>query len=218
MNAIIFGPPGSGKGTYASVLEKRIGMVKISTGDIIREEIGKNTAIGKRMKDFYGRGELVPDSIVIEILKKRFSHSDVLQKGFILDGYPRTIPQAQILDKITRIDVIINLKVPDWVIIERLSNRRICKKCGVIYNLKYLKPKKEGICDVCGGELFQRDDDKSEVIKERILVYQKQTRPLLEYYEGKIPFAEVECNSPEIPPEVIVDKILEKLKDLGFVK
>ncbi|MGC9345751.1 MAG: adenylate kinase family protein [Candidatus Bathyarchaeales archaeon] len=218
MNAMIFGPPGSGKGTYASALEKRIGMVKISTGDIIREEIGKNTAIGRRMKDFYGRGELVPDSMVMEILKKRILQSDVLQKGFILDGYPRTIPQAQMLDKIVRIDVIINLKVPDWVIIERLSNRRICKKCGAIYNLKYLKPKNEGICDVCEGELFQRDDDKPEVIKERIMVYQKQTRPLLDYYKGKTSFAEVECNSPEIPPDVIVDKILKELKKLGFIK
>jgi adenylate kinase len=218
MNAIIFGPPGSGKGTYASILEKKLGIVKISTGDIIREEIGKNTELGKRMNDYYDRGELVPDDIVIEALKKRISEPDYVKKGFIFDGYPRTIQQAEALNKIAKIDVIINLKVPDWIIVERLSNRRTCKECGANYNLKYLKPKIEGVCDKCGGELCQRGDDKPEVIRERVRVHQKQTQPLLEYYKEKIPFVEFECESPDTPPEVNVEKILRGLKKLGFVK
>jgi len=218
MNAIIFGSPGSGKGTYASILEKKLGIVKISTGDIIREEIDKNTELGKRMKDYYDRGDLVPDDIVIEVLKKRISEPDCVEKGFIFDGYPRTISQVEALSKIAKIDVIINLDVPDWIIIERLSNRRTCKECGTNYNLKYLKPKTEGFCDKCGGELYQREDDKPEVIRDRIRVHEKQTQPLLEYYKGKIPFVEFKCESPDIPPEVNIEKILEGLKKLGFYK
>jgi len=217
MKAIIFGPPGSGKGTYASILEKKLGPVKVSTGDIIREEIEKNTELGKRMKEYHDRGELVPDEIVIDALKKRISEPDCVEKGFILDGYPRNIPQTEALSGITKIDLIINLNVPDWIIIERLSNRRTCKGCGANFNVKYLKTKTEGVCDKCGGELIQRDDDKPEVIKERIRVYQEQTRPVLEYYKGKVPFVEFECNDPNIPPEENVEKILEKLKKLGYM-
>jgi len=218
MNAIIFGPPGSGKGTYAFILEKKLGIVKVSTGDLIREEIDKNTESGKRMKEYLDKGVLVPDEIATKLLKKRISEPDCVEKGFILDGYPRTIPQAETLSKITEIDVIINLNVPDWIIIERLSNRRTCEKCGANYNVKYLKPKIEGVCDKCGGELYQRDDDKPEVIRERIRVYQEQTQPLLKYYKEKIQFIEFECNDPEIPPEENVEKILVELKKLGFYK
>jgi len=217
MNAIIFGPPGSGKGTYASILEKKLGIVKVSTGDIVREEIEKNTKLGKKMKGYHDRGKLVPDEIIIEVLKKRISELDCVERGFILDGYPRTVQQAEALDEITKIDVIIDLNVLDWIIIERLSSRRTCKECGANFNVKYLKPKIKGICDKCGGELIQRDDDKPEVIKERIKVYQKQTQPLLNYYKGKIPFVEFECKDPEIPPENNVEKILVKLKKLGYI-
>jgi len=127
MKAIIFGPPGSGKGTYASIIQEKIGTIKISTGDIVREEERKGTELGKMMKQYKDKGLLVPDEIIIEVLKKRISQPDCIEKGFILDGYPRTIPQAKALDKITPIDVIINLILPNWVIIERLTNRRICK-------------------------------------------------------------------------------------------
>ena len=218
MKAIIFGPPGSGKGTYASIIERKLGTIKISTGDMVREEIDNNTEMGKRIKGYYERGELIPDEIVNEILKKRISEPDCVKKGFILDGYPRTVPQAEVLRKTTEINVIINLNVSDWIIIERLSNRRTCRECEAIFNVKYLKPKIEGICDKCGGELYQRDDDKPEVIRERIRVYQEQTQPLLEYYKGKIQFVEFVCDSPEIPPEENVEKILGELKKLGFVK
>jgi adenylate kinase len=216
MNAIIFGPPGSGKGTYASFIEEKLGLIKISTGDLLRETVEKKTDIGKKAQEYMNKGELVPDDIVTEILKRRISEPDCVKKGFILDGYPRTVPQAKALDKIAKIDVIINLNVPDWIIIERLSNRRTCKKCEATYNVKYLKPKIEGICDKCGGELYQRDDDKPEVIKERINVYQKQTQSLLKYYKGKMQFVEFKCESPDIPPEVNVEIILKKMKELGF--
>jgi len=217
MNAIIFGPPGSGKGTYASILQERLGIVKISTGDMVREEIKKSTELGLKMKEYHDRGELVPDEIIIEMLKKRISQPDCKEKGFILDGYPRTVNQAKALEDFTKIDVVINLKVPDWVIVERLSTRRICKKCGAIYNVKYLKPKVEGICDKCGGELIQREDDKPEVIKERIRVYYEKIKPTLDYLLARIPFIEVSCDSPEIPPEVMVDKIVKKLKEKKFI-
>ena len=218
MHAIIFGPPGAGKGTYASLLEKKLGIVKLSTGDMVRDEIKKGSELGKKIKTYYDQGKLVPDEIIIEMLKKRIYQEDCKRKGFILDGFPRTIQQSQALDKITKIDVIINLKVPDWVIIERLSNRRVCKKCGAIYNLKYLKPKIDGVCDKCGGKLIQREDDKPEVIKERIRIYEKQSKPVLDYYRGKLPFVEVECKSPNIQPGVMVEKILKKLKEGKFIE
>ena len=137
MKAVIFGPPGSGKGSYAYIIGEKLGTTKISTGDLIREEIRKNTELGKKMKDYHDRGNLVPDEIVIDILKKRISEPDCIERGFILDGYPRTVQQAEALSKITATDVIINLNVPDWIIIERLSNRRACKECDATFNLKY---------------------------------------------------------------------------------
>lgn len=217
MRFIIFGPPGAGKGTYASMLASKLKMAQISTGDIIRDEIKQNTDLGKKIIDFVNKGELVPDEIVIEILKEEISKPSS-KKGFILDGYPRTIEQAKAVDKIEEIDAIIRLVVPEWVIIERLSSRRICKNCGAVYNIRYLKPKKEGVCDVCGGELYQREDDKPEVIKERLKVYEVQTQPLISYYSGKVPFVNIECESVDIPPETIVKDILQELQKMDLTK
>ena len=217
MRFIIFGPPGAGKGTYASMLASKLEIAKISTGDIIREEIKRNTDLGKRIVDFVTRGKLVPDEIVITVLKEEIDKPSS-KNGFILDGYPRTIEQAKALDNTEKIDAVIRLVVPEWVIIERLSNRRTCKNCGAIYNVKYLKPKKLGICDTCGGELYQREDDKPEVIKERLRVYEAQTQPLINYYRNEVQFVNIECKSVDIPPETIVKKILQELQKKNLMK
>jgi adenylate kinase len=171
------------------------------------------------MKTYSDKGMLAPDELVIEMIKERINKSDCKEKGFILDGFPRTINQAEALSKFAKIGGIIDLDVPEWVIVARLSNRRTCKKCGAIFNVKYLKPKVEGVCDNCGGELFQRDDDKEEVIKERIAVYKKETQPVLEYFKKKrIPFIVSGASKPEIPPEPIVDEIMKNMKKAKWIK
>jgi adenylate kinase len=217
VKAIIFGAPGSGKGTYASRLQSKLGIKVIATGDIFREKMKKDTAKGREIKSYVEKGLLVPDNIVIEVLKKKLAETS-MEKGFILDGYPRTIKQAEALEDIAKIDVIIQLKVPDWIIIERLSARRICKNCGEIYNLRYLKPKNDMKCDKCGGPLYQRPDDSPQVIRERIKVYEQQTQPLLRYYkEKKIPFIKYKTEKLDTPPEEAVQEILNDLKKLKLV-
>jgi len=217
VSAIIFGAPGSGKGTYASRLQSKLGVEVIATGDVFREIMKEDTPLAHKVKVYVEKGLLVPDDVVVEVLKQRMTRIPN-GKGFILDGYPRTIEQAKALEKIAKIDVIIQLVVPEWIIIERLSARRICKNCGAVYNLRYLKPKVDMICDKCGGQLYQRPDDTPEVIKKRIEVYEKQTQPILEYYRGKgVPFVEFKTESLEMPPEVAVEEIIRGLKKLKFV-
>jgi adenylate kinase len=216
VNAIIFGAPGSGKGTYASRLQAKIGVDVISMGDIFREIIKEDTDLGREVKGYVEKGLLGPDSLTIQVLKSHIAKIKT-KKGLLFDGYPRTIEQAEALEKIAKIDVIIQLTVPDWIIIERLSTRRICRNCGEVYNIRYLKPKVEGTCDKCGGPLYQRPDDTPEVIKKRIQVYEQQTQPLLEYYQKRrVPFVRFETQSLESPPEVAVDEILKGLKKLGL--
>ncbi len=214
MKAIIFGAPGSGKGTYASRLQTKLGVEVISTGDIFRELMKENSELGRKVKSYVEKGLLVPDDVVVEVLKQRLSKIPQ-GKGFILDGFPRTLEQAKILDSISEIDVILLLDVPDWIIVERLSSRRICRNCGTVYNIRFLKPKVENICDKCTGPLYQRSDDNPEVIKKRLQVYQDQTKPLLEYFkQKKLPFLVSSTTNLEQPPEPIVDKIVEELKKL----
>jgi adenylate kinase len=214
MRAVIFGPPGSGKGTYASRLQVKLGVDVIAMGDIFREMMKEDTPLGKKVKGFVEKGLLVPDDVVMEVLKARLSKPSS-RKGFIMDGFPRTIEQAKALDKIASIDVIILLTVPDRVIVERLSARRICKNCGEVYNLRYLKPKREGICDKCGGQLCQRTDDTPRVIEDRIGVYERQTQPILKYYvKKKVPVVEFKCDRLDLPPEEAVTEILNGLKKL----
>ena len=214
MNAIIFGAPGSGKGTYASRLQARLGVDVIAMGDIFREIMKEDTELGKKVKGYVEKGLLVPDDIVIEVLKRRLAKIPK-EKGFILDGYPRTLEQAKTLEEIAKIDVILLLMVPDWIIIERLSSRRICKNCGAVYNIRFLKPKVDMVCDKCGGPLYQRSDDNPGVIKKRIQVYEEQTRPILQFFkERTVPFVVANCDALDTPPETVVETILKELKKL----
>ena len=217
LKAIIFGAPGSGKGTYASRLQAKLGVDVIAMGDIFRELMKEDSELGKTVKGYVEKGMLVPDNVVVEVLKKRLSKVPK-EKGFLLDGYPRTLDQAKVLDTVTPIDVILLLEVPDWIIIERLSSRRICKNCGTVYNTRFLKPKVEGICDKCGGTLYQRSDDTPEVIKNRLQVYQAQANPLLEFYKAKhVSFIISKATALETPPEDMVDKMIADLKKLNLV-
>ncbi|MFH1623378.1 MAG: nucleoside monophosphate kinase [Candidatus Aenigmatarchaeota archaeon] len=218
MRFLIFGPPGAGKGTYTTRLKDILGIAAISTGDVFRDAIKQDTPLGQKVKQYLDSGQLVPDEVVIGVLRDWLGQPET-QKGFILDGYPRTLKQAQDLEKLTPIDAVINLVVPEWVIVERLSSRRVCKQCGTIYNVRFLKPKVEGVCDKCGGPLIQRPDDMPDVIKERIKLYEATTKPLLEFFENAgMPIVSVECNEVDVPPEIIVDKILNALRERKLIK
>jgi len=214
LNAIIFGAPGSGKGTYASRLQSKLGVDVIAMGDIFREIMKEESQLGKKVKGHVEKGLLVPDDIVVEVLKQRLARIPK-NRGFILDGYPRTVEQTKTLEAIAKIDVIILLLVPDWIIIKRLSTRRICKNCGAVYNIRFLKPKVDNICDKCGGPLYQRSDDKPEVIKKRIQVYQEQTSPILRHYkEKKVPFIVSSITALETQPETVLEEMIKELKRL----
>jgi len=186
---ILLGAPGSGKGTLSESLIKEYGVVQISTGDIFRENIKNETPLGLKAKDYMNRGELVPDSLVIELVTDRLQKDDT-KNGYILDGFPRTIAQAKELDEILyekdeEIDYVIYINVSEDILISRISGRRLCKTCGKSYHIKNIPPKVEGICDECGGELYQRDDDNEETAKNRIETYEKETLPLVAYYKEK---------------------------------
>lgn len=216
MNAIIFGAPGSGKGTYSSRLQGKLCVDVISMGDIFREMLKESTILGRIVKSYVEAGLLVPDIIVTEVLKDRLARVPT-GRGFILDGYPRTLEQAAELEKIVKIDVIMQLVVPDWIIIERLSTRRICRNCGTVFNVRFLKPKVEGVCDKCSGPLYQRPDDNPAVIKMRLDIYDKQTSPLVRYYKSKNMSFIVNTNdSLQTPPEIVVEKFVEELKKLDL--
>ncbi|MDD5473229.1 MAG: adenylate kinase [Candidatus Methanoperedens sp.] len=188
MNIILLGPPGAGKGTQAKKISEHFSLPHISTGDILRENISNNTSLGLKAKSYMSRGELVPDELLITIVKDRLSRKDC-SEGFMLDGYPRTIPQADALQMILtesgkKLDAVLNISVGDEELVKRLSGRRMCK-CGASYHVSFNPPKKDGICDVCKGELYQRDDDKAEAVRNRLDVYKKQTQPLIDYYDKK---------------------------------
>lgn len=189
MRLILLGPPGAGKGVQANFLKEKYNIPHISTGDILREEVSLKSELGNKASEFMKRGELVPDEIIMEMVKERLMREDV-KKGFLFDGFPRTLNQAEQFDKILKeknisLTAVINLNVEEEVVIRRLSTRRICSNCGKIYNLITMPPKVENICDECGGKLYQREDDKEEVIKERLNVYYRQTEPLIKYYLEK---------------------------------
>ena len=185
MNLILLGAPGAGKGTQAEVICGHFGIPAISTGNILREAVRGGTELGKRAKSYMDAGKLVPDEILIDIIRERLAQPDC-QNGFILDGFPRTVPQAQALDDMgVHIDKVVEIHVGDEKIIERMSGRRVCEKCGASYHIQY-KPSKDGMtCDIDGGRLIQRVDDAPQTVRERLNVYHKQTEPLKDYYAAK---------------------------------
>jgi len=211
---IIFGPPGSGKGTVSEEVAKVYGIPHISTGDLLREHISKKTALGMKAKEYMDRGELVPDELVNEVLKDALSRSEC-KRGFILDGYPRTLTQAEELEKILsnlglHIDCVLNLNVSDEEIVKRLSTRRVCKVCGAVYNLITNPPKVEGVCDRCGGTLILRDDDKPDIVKSRLQTYVKMSAPVLNYYVARNKVLDIDGSGDVVTVKARVLRILEE--------
>ena len=187
LNLILLGPPGAGKGTQAAKLMEKFDIPHISTGDIFRKNIKEGTELGKKAQEYMNKGELVPDSLVIEIAKARLLEGDC-KKGFLLDGFPRTVQQAEALADFFRqtggrIDKVINIVVGKDELVSRLSGRRVCRSCGATYHITGMPSLKDGVCDKCGGELYQRPDDNEETVTNRIEVYESQTKPLVDYYE-----------------------------------
>ena len=223
MKIIFLGPPGSGKGTYSTKISSQKGIPHISTGELFREEIKNQTELGRKANEYIQGGRLVPDELVIGMLKNRLDGEDC-RNGFILDGFPRTLEQARALESISNIDVVINLVIPDGVIVKKISARRVCEECGENYNIADIHfgdkmqyrmppilPKRQGICDRCDGNLIQRRDDSEDVVRERLGVYKKQTEPLIQYYREKGLLKDVEVTGS---PEVMIPKILNVLGGL----
>ena len=217
MYIVMLGAPGSGKGTAAKMLAKRTGLLHISTGDMFREQIKKETELGKLADSYISKGQLVPDELTINIVKDRLNWEDA-KNGVILDGFPRTAPQAEALDKILeeqgkKVTIVPELVIPDQIIVERILNRATCsnKECGAIYNTKFKPPKVEGICDICGSALVTRTDDNEETIKNRLEVYRKNSKDLIEFYKAKgilktiIPEDPTADNASEQAVEIILN-------------
>lgn len=186
MILVFLGPPGAGKGTQAKLLSQRMGFLHLSTGDLLREAVKNQTPLGKKAKEYMDRGELVPDELIVQLIEETMPKDG----NVILDGFPRTVNQALALEEMLKvkgekISKVLFFDVPDEVIIDRLSGRRVCSKCGAVYHVKYNPSKVEGVCDLCGGTLVQRDDDKEEVVRKRLEVYRKQTQPLVEFYQER---------------------------------
>lgn len=216
MKIIFIGAPASGKGTYAKRLVKEYGLVHISTGDLIRKEIEAGNDTGKKAQEFTSKGQLVPDEIIVELLKKRISEEDE-KKGFILDGFPRNLKQAKELETITEIDKVLNFEATMETIIRRITGRRICRNCGEIFHIKNI-PVKNNKCTKCGGEVYQREDEKPDVVKQRLSVYETDSKPLIHYYEEKGVLENIDSNKDVSNPEFdVIDvckKIFNKIKTI----
>ena len=189
MNIILIGPPGAGKGTQAKRMVERLSIPQISTGDMFRAAVQAGTPMGRKAKEYMDKGSLIPDDVVIGVVDERLKKDDC-KHGYVLDGFPRTIEQAKALDGLlamvgSKLDHVVVIAVPDDYLVQRLTGRRTCKGCGYMHHIEFDKPKKEGICDKCGGELYLRDDDKEETIRQRLTTYNQQTAPLIEYYSAK---------------------------------
>ena len=208
MNVIFLGPPGSGKGTIASKITKELNIPHISTGDLFRAAIKAENDLGLKIKSIIEAGNLVPDEVTIEVVKRRLEESDT-KDGYILDGFPRTPGQAEALETFSSIDAVIDLNLNDEELIKRLSGRRVCRNCGNSFHVDFVPPKKDGICDDCGGELYTRKDDQRDSIKNRLEVYYSQTEPLKQYYNEKGIILTIDA-SPA--PKVVLENVLTKLK------
>lgn len=210
MNIMILGAPGAGKGTQAVRISDRFGLVHISTGDIFRENIKNETPIGLLAKSYIDKGQLVPDEVTCKIVEDRLQKDDC-KNGYILDGFPRTIAQAEALDTFTKLDAVININIDFSLLMARICGRRICKDCGKSFHISTLNGKTT--CDACGGELVQRKDDNPETVKSRLDVYENQTSPLIDYYTKKGIL--INFTGTDDPPEVLFGEIAEKLEKLG---
>lgn len=200
MRLVLLGGPGAGKGTQAKMLKEKYDLPHISTGDIFRANINKNTDLGKEAKKYIDKGLLVPDELVGDLVIDRIAEDDC-KNGYIFDGFPRTIPQAKDLDRSLesfgeKLDLVINIEVEDKNIIRRMSGRRACLKCGATYHIEHIPPKKEGICDICGSNIVLRDDDAPETVRNRLVIYHEQTQPLIDYYNGKGNLVSVDGSRP----------------------
>ncbi len=214
MRFILLGPPGAGKGTQAAVIKDKYSIAHVSTGDILRENVKKGTSLGQEAKSFMDSGKLVPDQLIIAMVRDRLKDMDCA-KGFLLDGFPRTVSQAEALDHLisnlgVNLDAVILLDVPDDVVIERLSGRRICRRCGTIFHVNFNPSADGSLCDRCGGEIYQRDDDREEVIRNRLKVYYEQTSPLIEYYEKKSLLKKVDASESSDTVLTMIESLVSR--------
>jgi len=214
MNVVILGSPGVGKGTYAKILSEKYDIPRISTGDLFREAIRDETELGKKIKDYVSRGDLAPDEITIELVKGRLGRDDC-KNGFFLDGFPRTVAQAEALEKFKKIDKVLNFVASDWVILSRLGGRRTCRECGAIYHIEEIPPKVEGICDLCSGKLYQRSDETPQAIKNRLRVYREKTKPVLDYFRRKGLLADIDANHPFEEIDKVISQCEKHLQKPG---
>ncbi len=215
MLIILLGPPGAGKGTQAERIVQEHQLAYVSTGDILRNAVKEQTNLGRKAKQYMDQGQLVPDELVVEIVKDRLTDPDCAE-GALLDGFPRTVTQADFLEQALpgigiNIDRVVSIEVKEEELIERLTGRRVCSECGASFHLKFKPPKVRNVCDVCGGDLYQRDDDTFETVKERLEVYKKQTEPLIAYYEKKGILSPVDGNQDIDAVFNQINKILEKI-------
>jgi adenylate kinase len=211
MKLIFLGPPGAGKGTLAGLVSAEYKIPQISTGDIFRDAIKRETELGKKVKEIVGRGDLVPDDLTVSLVRERLTQSDA-RNGYILDGFPRTIPQAEALAGFQKLDAVVNFAIDDQLVVKRLSGREICKSCGKIYHVTNMPSKVKGVCDACGGPLYTRPDDSLESITNRLDVYRKQTEPLIAWYKGKKLLRDIDSSKSPEDTQRQIRKVLSDLK------
>jgi adenylate kinase len=216
MRLVLVGPPGAGKGTQAQFISSHLSVPKISTGDIFRANVSEGTELGKQAKEYMDAGDLVPDEVTIAMVRERLTEDDA-RKGFLLDGFPRTVPQAETFDGIlsegaAELDVVLELVVDDDEVVRRLSGRRTCHNCGHIWHVDFDPPRAEGVCDICGGELFQRDDDMAETVRHRLEVYYEQTSPLVGYYAEHGILVGIDAMGPV---DDVTDRAIAALRPFG---